>query len=262
LARASVGPSDNADFAVPYINRLVLDGRSSEALEQAVRLRNRNPGAPAAHVLVGDAFMGQNRPKEAAAAYREAASIQFSEGTAMRLIDALVKAHEEASALRVLDLFLSQNPRSVPGLLLAADHFMSSGRWDEAINVLEGLRMRLGNRDAAVLNGLGWAWFNKGDATKALDYTGAAYAMSPANPAFADSYGWILFKSGRNKEGGAALLAKAVATAPNHPGLRFHLGQALAGTGQKDAAKEHLRLAAAAPDFPDHEMAAKLLAGL
>ncbi len=262
LAKASVGPSNNAEFAVPYINRLVLSGRGAEALVQSERLRAINPGAPAAHVLVGDSLMSLDRWGEAVIAYRDAASIKFDEPIALRLIDALGRAGNQAEALRVLDLFLGQNPRSVPGLMLAANHFMVSGQWDQAISVLDGLRFRLGSRDATVLNSLGWAWFNKGDKIKAAEFSGAAYGMVPSNPAFADSYGWILYKTGQNKEGGAALLAKAVATAPNHPGLRYHLGQALAGIGRKDEAKAHLRMAANEPDFPDAKAAAKLLAGL
>ncbi len=262
LAKANVGPSDNADTAVPYINKLVLDGRTAEALAFAQRLMAKNPGAPAAHILVGDALMAEGRAKEAANAYRDAAGIRFDEPAALRLIDALGKSGDPAAALRTLDLFLSQNPRSVPGLLLAADHFMVSGQWANAIDVLEGLRLRLGNRDATVLNSLGWAWFNKGDPKKATEFSGAAYGMVPSNPAFADSYGWILFKSGQNREGGTALLEKAVASAPKHPGLRFHLGQALAALGRKDEAKVHLRMSANEPSFPQAKDAAKLLAGL
>lgn len=262
LARASVGPSDNADFAVPYINKLVLDGNTAEALVQAERLRQRNPGAPAAHVLVGDALMAQGRASEAAKAYRDAANIKFNEPIALRLIEALSKAEDDPAALRVLDLFLSQNPRSVAGLLLAADHFMATAQWTRAIEILDGLKFRLGNRDATVLNSLGWALFNAGNVSRAVESSGAAYAMSPGNAAFADSYGWILYKSGRNREGGAALLEKAVAIAPGHPGLRMHLGQALAGLGRKEEAKTHLRVAASASDFPDAKQAARLLAGL
>jgi cellulose synthase operon protein C len=243
---------------VPYINKLVLEGRTGEALDQALRLRRSNPGAPGAHMLVGDALMAQNRFRDAVEAYRNAASIRFNEPIAMRYIDALIRAGDAAAALHVLDLFLSQNPRSVPGLMLAADHFMATGRWDEAIRVLDGLRNRLGNRDASVLAHLGWAWYNKGEVDKAIDHVAAAYGMSPSNPAIADAYGWILYSSGRNREGGAALLEKAVATAPNHPGLRFHLGQALAGLGRKAEAKTHLRLAAAAGDFPERGKAAQM----
>jgi cellulose synthase operon protein C len=262
LAKANTGGTDNADTAVPIINKLVLEGRTVEALAIAQKLRVQNPGAPAAYVLVGDALMAQNRVREATLAYRDAASIRFSEPIAMRYVEGLIRSGDTTSALRVLDLFLSQNPRSVPGLLLAANHFMETGRWDEAIEILDGLRFRLGNREATVLSSLGWAWFNKGDAAKAAEYSGAAYGMAPANPAFADAYGWILYKTGSNREGGIALLEKAVATAPNHPGLRFHLGQALVGLGRKEDAKTHLAIAAAAQDFPDRQKAAALLAGL
>ncbi len=262
LAKANTGQVDRADTAVPLINKLVLEGRTGEALAIAQKLRAQNPGAPAAAVLVGDALMAQNRVQEAIMAYRDAAAIRFSEPIALRYVDALLRAGDTASALRVLDLFLSQNPRNVPGLLLAADHFMATGQWDTAIEILSGLRFRLGNRDATVLNNLGWAWFNKGDVAKAIEFSGAAYGMAPANPAFADAYGWILYKSGQNREGGTALLEKAVATAPNHPGLRFHLGQALLGMDRKEDARLHLRLAAEAQDFPENKRAAALLAGL
>ncbi len=262
LARASVGPSDNAENAVPYINKLVLEGRAGEALDQAQRLRRQNPGAPGAHMLVGDALMAQNRFRDAVEAYRVAASIRFNEPVAMRFIEALIRSGDDAAALHVLDLYLSQNPRSVPGLLLAADHFLATADWDNAIKVLEGLRLRLGNRDASVLAHLGWAWFNKGEVDKAISNTAAAYGMSPANAAIADAYGWVLFRSGRNREGGAALLEKAVATSPDHPGLRMHLGQALAELGRKEQARIHLTFAANAINFPDHRRAAQLLARL
>jgi cellulose synthase operon protein C len=262
LLKANNGPSDNADIAVPYINKLVMAGASAQAFPLAERLRTQNPGAPAAHMLVGDVLMANGRAAEAVNAFRGAANIKFDEPIALRLIEASGKSNDAASALRVLDLYLSQNPRNVPGLLLAADHFVATGRWNQAIAVLEGLHQRLGDREATVLSSLGWAWFNKGDVAKALKYSGAAYALLPGNAAFADSYGWILYRSGTNKLGGAALLQKAVAIAPAHPGLRLHLGQALAGLGRTDEARIHLSIAANTADFPGASEAAKLLAGL
>jgi cellulose synthase operon protein C len=262
LAKANAGPSDNADQAVPYINKLVLDGQNREAIQHATRLRNRNPGAPAAHLLLGDALMANDQPAEAAKSYRAAAGIRFTEPVAMRMIDALSQADQMGEALRTLDLFLGQNPRSVPGLLMAADHFMETGQWPEAITILEGLRFRLGNRDGVVLSYLGWARFNTGETDQGLSMLGAAYGMAPSNPAFADAYGWALFQSGRNREGGVSLLAKAVSIAPEHPGLRFHYGSALAGMKRKGEARTHLAYAAAAKDFPERKDAEKLLAGL
>ena len=260
LAQIRSGNPDDANVAVPRIASIIAKGDAGQGLTQARQLLARNPGAPEAHILVGDAFMALNRPKEASQAYANAANIRFSEPVALRFIMALRASGQEAGALRVLDIFLAQNPRSVAALLLASDHFMATGQWDAAISVMEGLRTRLGNGDATILNNLGWAWFSKGDAAKAQQFASAAYALAPANPAVANSYGWILYKSGRDKTGGIALLQKAVQIAPAHPGLRWQLAQALTGIGRKADARPHLQAAMAAPDFPEHKSVAAMLA--
>ena len=260
LATIAASNPNDANVAVPRIAAIIAAGHPDEALGEAQRLASRNEGAPAAHMLVGDAFMALNRPQDAAAAYAKAANIRFSEPLALRFIAALRASGNGAGALRVLDIFLSQNPRSVPGLLLASDHFMATGQWDAAIGVLEGLRARLGNQDATLLNNLAWAWFGKGDSAKASDFAAAAYAIAPANPAVVNSYGWILYKSGKDRIGGVALLQKAVAIAPAHPGLRFQLAQALIGIGRKAEAKPHLQAALGVADFPERKAAQALFA--
>jgi cellulose synthase operon protein C len=262
LASQNIVDSDNADVAIPRISAMIAGGRNASALVDAQRILSKNPGVPAAHVLVGDALMALNRPADAATAYRDATNIQFSEPNALRFLAALQKSGQDAAALRVLDLFLSQNPRSVPGLLLASDHFMETGQWDRAIELLEGLRTRLGDRDATLLSNLGWAWFSKGDVNRAVTFARDAYAIAPGNPAVANSSGWILYKTGKDKATGVALLQKAVSIAPNHPGLHFQLAQALIGTGQKEAARVHLEKAIGTPGFADRQKAAALLAGL
>ena len=262
LAQSSTADADNADIAIPRITNLIISGRAADGLAQARALQQKNPGAPAAHVLVGDALMSLDRANEATAAFQNAAKIKFSEPIALRFIDALRKSGRDSEALRVLDLFLSQNPRSVPGLLLAADHFMTTGAWDRAISLFEGLRVRLGNRDAVLLGNLGWAYFNKRDYAQAIRFSAAAYDIAPLNPAVANSYGWILFASGKDKPGGVKLLAKAAAIAPQHPGLAWQLAQALVATGKTEAARPYLKVAAAEAGFPDQKAAAAMLAGL
>ena len=260
MAMASDGNPDNADVAIPRITALIRGGQIAAGLRAAERLRDMNPGAPAAHVLVGDAFMALGRAGESAKAYKQAANIRFSEPIALRLVDALRRSGDAAGALRTLDLFLSQNPRNVAALLLASDHFMETGQWDIAIAMLDGLRTRLGNHDATILNKLAWAWFGKGNNEKALSYASAAYSIAISNPALASSYGWMLFKSGKNRPQGVALLKKSVAIAPKTPVLRYQLAQLLIDSGDKAAAKRQLDAALALPDFPERKAAQALLA--
>jgi cellulose synthase operon protein C len=262
LSKASQGPSDNADIAVPYINRLINEGQGGQALEAAESLRGRNSGAFQAHSLVGDVLIANGNPAAATNAYRDAARINFGEDVALRLFDSLMQMGDRKGALQVLDLFLSQNPRNVNALTLAADHLSGTGQWSAAIGQLEALQVQLGSRDAAVQSSLGWAWFNQGDKAKALDHGALAYRLAPANPAVTNRYGWILFKTGSNKPQGLALLKKAVATVPEHPALRLQLGEALIAMNRKAEAKAHLQVAAGTQGFADAAKARKLLAGL
>jgi cellulose synthase operon protein C len=262
LARANAENPNNADAAVPYITQLVANGQAGTALAEADRLRRLNPGAPAAHILVGDSLLALGRTGEAIAAYKNAANIRFSEGTALRLVKALTKAGQHEEAVRVLDLFMGQNPRSVPAMTLASDYFMASGQWDRAIEMLERLRARLGNRDASLLNNLSWAWLAKGDKARAISYGRAAYGLAPANAAVTHTYGWALYDTGYDKAAGLALLEKAARKQPGHPGLQMRLGQAYAGMGRKAEAEKALRAALAVRDFPARKMASDLLASL
>lgn len=259
MAAINSGNPDNADVAIPRIIALIRSGRAADGLKAAERLRDLNKGAPAAHVLVGDALVAVNRVPDAVKAYESAANIRFSEPIALRLIDAKRRVGDTAGALRVLDLFLSQNPRNVSALLLAADHFMATAQWRAAIDTLDGLRARLGNRDATILNKLAWAWFGQGNNDQALTYASAAYAISVSNPALASSYGWMLYKSGTDKAKGLSLVKKSVAIAPNAPLLRYQLAQLLLETGDRTGAKANLQSALALPDFPERKAAQQLL---
>lgn len=262
VERANADDPNNARTAVPLISRLILAGRAGEALPVAARLRSQNPGVPAAWVLEGDALLALGRVAEAAKAYRAAANLEFSESNALRLIEALRRTGDEAQALKVLALFLEQNPRNLPAQRLLGDHYLAAGDWDRAIKVLESIRHRLGNRDASLLNALAWGWLGKGDQERALIFAKAAYDLSPTNPATVSTYGWFLVKSRQDAKTGILLLEKSVATRPDHAGLRYQLAEGYAATGRKDKAKEAVLRALQTPGFANEDKARKLLATL
>jgi len=146
---------------------------------------------------------------------------------ALRLIGALQRSDQNDEADEVLSLFIQQNPSSVPGLILVASSAMQDEAWPEAIRVYENLRTRLGDNDATLLNNLAWARYRTGDTAEALTLAAKAHAMTPQSGAAADTYGWILFKTGRDRNQGLALLRRAVAASPTNPGVRWHLAQGM-----------------------------------
>jgi tetratricopeptide (TPR) repeat protein len=196
---------------------------------RARRLQDANPGAPEVHLLVGDALGIQGDYAGAAENYRRAANIAFSEPVALRLVEALQRAGQAEAAGNVLEIFVRQNPRSVPGLVLLASRRMQARDWPAAINIYESLRARLGNSDATILNNLAWAYSEIGDYDRAVPLARRAWSLDRDNPATADTFGWILFKSGRNRAQAMALLEQAARGAPSDEAIRRRLAQARRG---------------------------------
>ena len=219
---ARTSPND-PPAQIRLIGALLANGLSDEALELAQRLQAENPGVPDAHILVGDALGMRGAFAAAAQEYRKAANLAFTEPVAMRLIEALERSGQPAASTQVLELFLQQNPRSVSAQLLAANRYLQARQWAAAINLYEGLRRRLGDRDAVMLNNLAWAYSERGDYDRAIPLARKAWALDKDNPATADTLGWLLFKSGKDKAGGLALLQRAARGAPSDADIRRHL---------------------------------------
>jgi len=215
-----------APAQVALIRALLGRGLGAEALQRARRLQAASPGAPDAHVLVGDALAIQGDYAAAAGAYRRAANLAFSEPVALRLIEALRNSGNHKGAAQVLTLFLEQNPQNVAAQTMAANAYLEARRWPEAITLYERVRRRIGDGDATLLNNLAWAYAESGDYERALPLARRAWTLEPRNPATADTLGWLLFRSGKDRIQGLALLEQAVRGAPTDSEIRAHLRSA------------------------------------
>ena len=229
LRRAAAERPGDASLQVRLVSALLARGLGAEALERARRLQAAHPGVPEVHVLVGDAFGAQGDFGRAAEQYRRAANLAFTEPVALRLIEALQRSGQEPAAERVLMLFVQQNPRNVSALTLLAGRHMQARDWEGAIRIYEGLRARLGNNDATLLNNLAWAYSETGDYERAIPLARRAWALDRDNPVTTDTLGWILFKSGADRAGGLALLERAARGAPTDAAIRRRLEQARRG---------------------------------
>lgn len=258
LAAASDKVPDDPVARVGFLKGLVDAGNTAGALTQAQALVRTYPGAPAAHLAVGDVLMVMGRFDDAATSYRRAADLRFDEATMLRAVDALDRAHRTVEATNVLSLYLSQNPQSIPAQRLVAHRQMIGGDWEAAIDTLEQLRSRIGNRDVALLSELAYAYTGNDDPDAGVVFARAAYHLAPMNPAATDSYGWALYQQGKT-DPALQLLEKSTAIAPGNAMLRWHLGQAQADSGRNTLAAGNIRTALADPAFTDRAAAAALL---
>jgi tetratricopeptide (TPR) repeat protein len=258
LANAANNDPRNPILAVGMVRGLIDAGQTGAALDKAKALAAANPGAPAAHLLVGDTLMTMGRYGDAAAAYARAGNIKFNEAVMLRMVDAFDHAGRRPEASRALALFLGQHPENVPALRLAAHWQIAAGDWDGAMGTLEDLRSRVGSRDAGLLAELTYANIGAQNYDDALDYGAAAYEIAPMSPAATDAYGWAYYAAG---DSGKAkdLLEKAVSLAPRQPGIRWHLAQAYADLGRNADAKAQIAVALGDPSFTDRAPAQALL---
>lgn len=261
LAAAADDAPGRPDVAIPYIRALLAEGRGGEALNRAERVAADNAGAPGAFLLVGDVLMTMNRPGDAVAAYRRAAAIRFDQPVLLRLMEAQGATGDVAGSTRVLATFIAQNPQNLTAQRLLADRQLAAGQFAEAVDTLEALRFRIGNRDAALLAALAQGYAGLEDAAMAIRYGEAAYALAPANPVAAHAYGLARLVAA-DTAGAVPLLEKAVAMAPGHAGLRWHLAQAYADAGRRGEAAKMIRALMTDPAFSEREAAGALLARL
>ncbi|MEO8724255.1 MAG: tetratricopeptide repeat protein, partial [Sphingobium sp.] len=262
LAGDALSQQNEAIPNLRYIRALLQAGQGEAALTRASALARANPGAPDAHVALGDCLSMAGRYAEAAQAYEQAGNMRFTEAVALRIVAAWQRAGQAPRAERALALFLAQSPMSIEGNRLAATYWLASGDNDRAIMILERLQARLGNEDMLLMSDLARAWLGKNDGEKALAFAAHAYRLAPGSAVASDVFGWTLFKVGDAPGTALDLLQKAAQLTPREPLVQLHLGLVYAALGQAQAARAALGFAAQARGFPKQAEARAALAKL
>ena len=116
-------------------------------------------------------------------------------------------------------------------------------------------------------NNLAWSYaaHDKGNLDEAVRLAQGTVQKYPEVAGFADTLGWVYYKKGLHAAA-VEQLQKAVAGAKESATYRFHLGMALAGKGDKTAARRELEQALSLgeknKDFAQADEARRTLASL
>ncbi len=149
---------------------------------------------------------------------------------------------------------------------IQASLYEQSGDYDKALAVYDVIISKNPGLDIAV-NNLVSLLLDHFDSKENIEraVTLAKRFEQSSQPYFQDSYGWALFKSGRNVEA-LQVFKVVVAKFPQVPVFKYHLAQAYQASGNKAEAIKELEkaLAAAAKsnDFTEKDLAEKLLKSL
>ena len=237
----------------------VLSGHPEDAIAEARKLQKDHPDRALGYALEGEVLATQAKWPEAAAAYRDAITREPIPSVAVRRYEALQKVRP-ADAKAFAAQWTKDHPKDITLIAYLAQQSLARKDYRSAIANYEAA-LKLDPDNTVILNNLAWVLAETGD-PKAREYAATAYRQAPFNPNVIDTLGWAELQSG-DAQKGVELLRAASNLAPGNTNIRLHLAKGLIKTGDKAGAKIALeplsKLDAASPARAEAD---KLLSGL
>ncbi len=222
----------------------VMSGRTDQALSEIKAIQKRQPKDMRGYVLEGDFLAGQQKWRQAEAAFRTAQKLAPDDATvAVRIYAAMTNGGKPTAAELAADKWLKEHPKDVIVPDYLAELALKKQDYKAAARQYQELVVRQPD-NVIFLNNLAWAAGELGD-PKALSYAEKAATLAPANPAVLDTLGMLLVKQG-NVTQGLEKVQKAAQLAPNQSDIRLHLAEVLIKAGDKAAARKELEALAQA----------------
>lgn len=235
----------------------MLGKKFDVAMQRAQAFQTKNPKSPVGFTREADILFTQKQYAPAAKIYEQALIRGAGLKEFAKMQASLTRSGNQKLADQKLVDQLKRQPDDIGLQNFAAEYYMTEGRDAEAIRLFEALRAKLPN-NSTLLNNLAGLYQKRGDA-RALETAALAYKIDSANPAIADTYGWLLVEQGQVARG-LELLRYAVDKAKTVSGVRYRYAAALAKSGQKAEARKQLEeLFRAGQTFPESEAAKALL---
>lgn len=240
------------------------EGRKADALRRAQALSAAAPKQAAGPFLAARVHAADRKWAEAEAAAVEAVLLDRSQVQAYGIIaDSFAARKGEPGLLAKVETFLARMPADdLMAQRVAAQTFVLAGDYARGRELYEKHLAAVPN-SVLVLNNLADLYAGHlGQLDRGLELARKARAIEPANPAVADTLGWILY---RRKDYAEALplLEEAAKGLPGNAEVQYHLGLAHRALGKNEPALTALRAAVAVPgDFAGKDDAKRVLAEL
>ncbi len=260
---------DSADLetARALVQLEIKLGRPDQAKSILETLKLDRPGDSSVFELEGDMYKMANEPGAALKAYKRAYTMKPSRKLAMKQYRQAESSGD--NALAYLTDWLAVSPDDVAIRGLVAQNLLITGNSSQAISEYEEL-LRSKPDSPLVLNNLAWLYFEQSDSeskVKAVALSKKAYGLASSNAQIADTYGWLLLRSGET-DSGLKLLAEAetLAREKNSPDLNniiYHHAVALDSSGDQVSARNRLQeILGGTSDFSSRNDAQLLLDSL
>ena len=262
LSRANAGMPDSPDVAVALTLALIgkRDPHSLAVAEDMInKLVKGERQSATVSGLRGELATAKGDNKAAAAFFQAALKADDRDGWAIQRALALMRDGQTDAAVALLAARSAASPKATEAPLLLAQILQQLERGKEAVAVYQKILVA-DPKQLIALNNLALLESGLG-LPGALDHAKAAYDLKQDDPQLADTYGWILFKSG-NKEGALQVMKFAADGAPADGGIQYRYATVLVSLGSARQAADVLKKALSAGDFRERKAAGQLLSEL
>jgi putative PEP-CTERM system TPR-repeat lipoprotein len=213
---------------------LLKDGKKDEAQKIAANLQKALPSSSAGLALEGDLFAADKRWLDAAASYRKAIVIERSTPLVVKQHQSLLRGGKAPDAEAALKDGVRAAPADIALRMYAGEQAVAARQWKGAAEHYDVV-VKANPANVVALNNLAWSLKELKD-PRALQVAEDAYKRAPKAAPVIDTLAMILVERGDAKRG-VELLKQATDLAPKVPDYRLHYAQALAGSGDKAAAR-------------------------
>ncbi len=241
--------------------RLAIQRKQYEEAERVTAdLEGAHPASADVQDLAVELAWARDRKEDAVAAAHRALELGPNRMRVMRLFTSQWRVQQNEKAVETVQEWVESHPDDFQVRLALADAQLRLGRREGALESYQRV-LESDPASLAALNNL--AMLLKDERPdQALAYAQRALETAPDQPAVIDTLA-LVHMATENYTEAAALLEKAAEQAPDKPSLRFHLAQALAGIGDKAAARAQLQgILKTETEFPERAEAESLLATL
>jgi len=147
---------------------------------------------------------------------------------------------DREARIRVYERGIKAIPGSVELSMLLATEFEQTNRYDDAMQVYEGLLKTSPTYEPAINNLAALLLDQRTDKASHARALQLAESLAKAeNPAMLDTLGWAYYRAGKYPEA-VRVLERVVAKAGQFPVFRYHLGMAYLKAGNAVGAKQEL----------------------
>ncbi len=240
-------------------------GRAAQARARLDDILSGRPDHPYAHGMLGEVLLLLKEETRAERELQEANRIKPDWVTPwLDRANLHTSRKNPSEAVQVLETGLKANPRSEELRVLLASMLNTMGQTDRAIKEYETVLRDNPQALVAANNLASMLADKKGDPPsleRALALSRDFEKVAP-HPFFLDTLGWVYLKMGRSDDA-LRVIRQAVAKAPQHPVLNYHLGMAYYRAGEAKQARIYLEKAVhAGQAFPGLDEARTVLTTL